>query len=123
GLGFAIPVNTAGAVAEQIIEKGYFSRPYLGIRWQAITPEISAAYRLPVEWGVYVAEVLADSPAAASGLRHGDIITRIGDISLDEEHSYINTVFNYRPGDRITIQVLRGNEQVQLEVTLGEAKN
>lgn len=123
GLGFAIPVNTAGAVAEQIIEKGYFSRPYLGIRWQAITPEISAAYRLPVEWGVYVAEVLADSPAAASGLRRGDIITRIGDISLDEEHSYINTIFNYRPGDRITIQVLRGTEQVQLEVTLGEAKN
>ena len=71
GLGFAIPINTARAVAEQIIEKGYFSRPYVGINWQAITPRIAAIYRLPADYGVYLPQLpraalparLAYSPA------------------------------------------------------------
>jgi len=79
GLGFAIPANTARAVAEQIMQKGYFSRPYMGIRWQSITPNIAAAYNLPVQWGVYVTEVTTGSPASKADLQPGDIITRIGD--------------------------------------------
>src|SRR5215207_1137331 len=50
GLGFAIPVNTAQAVAQQLIEKGYFARPYLGISFQPINPEIAANYNLPAQW-------------------------------------------------------------------------
>lgn len=103
GLGFAIPVNTARAVAEQIMQKGYFSRPYLGIRWQSITPDIAAAYNLPVQWGVYVTKVLADSPASQVGLQPGDMITRIGDISLDETHSFMNILFVYKPVDLATV--------------------
>ena len=62
GLGFAIPANTARAVAEQIIEKGYFSRPYLGIQWQLVTPRVAAVYNLPVQWGVYVTGVYQRQP-------------------------------------------------------------
>jgi serine protease Do len=122
GLGFAIPVNTAQAVAGQIIQKGYFSRPYIGIRWQSITPAISAVYNLPVDWGVYVAEVLANSPASDAGLQQGDIIVRIGDVDLDENHSYINTLFNYSPGDTITLEVNRNHKNINLQVVLGEMK-
>ena len=60
---FAIPVNTARAVAEQTIDQGYFTRPYLGIRYQSITPRIAAMYDLPVEWGGRVTTVPPGSPA------------------------------------------------------------
>lgn len=123
GLGFAIPINTAYAVAEQIIQKGYFARPYIGIRWQSINPQISALYNLPVEWGVYIAEVTSNSPASQAGLQRGDIITHIGDVTLDADHSYINTLFRFSPGETITIEFVRGNNILQTDITLGETKN
>ena len=121
GLGFAIPVNTARAVAEQIMQKGYFSRPYMGIRWQSITPYIAARFHLPVDWGAYVTDVQANSPAREAGLQPDDIIIRIGDVTIDETHSYINTLFLYKPGEQITVEVLRNGKKIQFQVTLGES--
>jgi 2-alkenal reductase len=109
GLGFAIPINTAKTVSEQILEKGFFARPFLGIRWQPITPRISRIYNLPVEWGTYISDVIPGSPANTGGLQEGDIITRIGSIGLDEDHTYINTLFTHEPGDQVTISITRGN--------------
>jgi 2-alkenal reductase len=123
GLGFAIPVNTAQAVAQQIIQKGYFARPYIGISYQPINPEIAARYDLPAKWGVYVTDVTTGSPASNAGLQQGDIITRIGDVALDETHSYVNTLFTFKPGDQITVEVIRGNAKVQVPITLGEARH
>jgi len=121
GLGFAVPVNTARAVAEQIIQKGYFSRPYMGIRFQQVTPGVAAAYNLPVQWGVYITEVSQDSPASAAGLQQGDIIFKIGDVAIDESHSYINALFTFKPGDQIVLGVMRNGEEVDLTITLGES--
>lgn len=121
GLGFAIPINTARVVAEQIIQKGYFARPYLGITWQSITPRIAYRYNLPVDYGAYVTEVWENSPASQAGIRRGDIITRIGEVTLDENHAYINTLFLHQPGEVVIIEVMRGNNRVTMEVTLGES--
>ncbi|MBI5953407.1 MAG: trypsin-like peptidase domain-containing protein [Chloroflexi bacterium] len=123
GLGFAVPVNTARAVAEQIIQKGYFSRPFMGIRFQQVTPNIAAAYNLPVQWGVYVTEVSQNSPASAAGLQQGDIIFKIGEVTLDETHSYINTLFTFKPGDQVPLGVMRDGKQVDLTITLGESSH
>lgn len=123
GLGFAIPVNTAQAVAQQIIQKGYFARPFLGISIQPINPEIAARYNLPAEWGVYVTDVVNGSPASQAGLQQGDIITKIGDVALDETHSYVNTLFMFKPGDQTTLELVRGNQKLQVQVTLGEAQH
>ena len=123
GLGFAIPVNTAQAVAQQIIEKGYFARPYLGISFQPINPDVAAIYNLPAQWGVYITRVAENSPAQQAGLQEGDIITKIGEVALDETHSYVNTIFGFQPGDQITLDVVRGNETMQVNVTLGEAQS
>ena len=122
GLGFAIPINTARIVAEQILEKGYFARPHLGIRWQSITPHIALAYNLPVQWGAFISDVLPGSPAAKSGLLEADIITHIGDVPLDEDHTYINTLFTHEPGDEISIKVLRESQELTVELTLGESR-
>jgi serine protease Do len=122
GLGFAIPINTAQAVAGQIIEKGYFARPYMGISFQPINPSIAARYNLPAEWGVYITRVVENSPASQAGLQEGDIITRLGDIPIDETHSYVNALFEYKPGDRVTLEVVRENDTMQVDITLGEAQ-
>lgn len=122
GLGFAIPINTARAVADQIIKTGFFARPYLGIRWQAITPDIASMYNLPVQWGIYVSDVVSGSPAAGAGLKQGDIITGIGSVTLDETHSYMNTLFSYKPGDKLTISIMRNSKAMQIDVTLGQTQ-
>ncbi len=123
GLGFAIPVNTAQAVAQQIIQKGYFARPYMGISFQPINPDIAANYNLPAQWGVYVTDVASGSPAGQAGIQQGDIITKINSTSLDETHSYINMLFTFKPGDQVTLEVMRGNQTTQVRVTLGEARH
>jgi len=123
GLGFAIPVSTAQVVAQQIIQKGYFARPYMGISFQPINPDIAAQYNLPAQWGVYVTKVADNSPASEAGLREGDIITKIGDVALDETHSYVNILFTFKPGDQITLEVLRDNKNTSVQITLGEAKH
>ncbi len=123
GLGFAIPVNTAKAVAEQIIQKGYVSRPYLGIRWQQVTPDAAAAYHLPAEWGVYLTQVAAGSPAAKAGMQRGDLLTRLGDVALDETHSFLNLLFQHKAGDAVEIGLMRGASKMTVTVVLGETKN
>ena len=123
GLGFAIPINTARAVADQIIQNGYVSRPYLGISWQPITPRVAAIYRLPVQYGVYITDVAANSPASKAGLQVGDIITAIDTTTLDETHAYINTLFQYSAGDTVTLTVNRNGKQVQVQATLGESSS
>lgn len=123
GLGFAIPSNTAQAVADQIIQKGYFARPYLGIQWQPISPQIADAYGLPVKWGAYISSINSNSPASQAGLKRGDIITKIGDITLDADHSYINSLFTYSPGETINLEVVRGLKTLEIQATLGETTN
>jgi serine protease Do len=122
GLGFAIPINTAQAVATQIIQKGYFSHPYLGITYQPIAPDIANAYNLPVQWGAYVSTVADGSPAGKAGVQRGDIITKVGDVAIDQDHSYLNTLYAYKPGDTVMLTVIRDGQAVQLQITLGEAK-
>ncbi len=121
GLGFAIPSNTVQAVASKIIQQGYISRPYLGIRWQWIDPSMARMYGLPVQWGVYVSRVLPGSPAEQSGVQEGDIITQIGDYPLDGGHPYANALYKYSPGDSVNLTIQRGRQQLQIKVTLAES--
>jgi serine protease Do len=123
GLGFAIPINTARVISEQLIQNGFVSRPYLGISYQPITPRVAAVYRLPVQYGVYITDIYANSPASQAGLRVGDIITAIDNTSLDDTHEYLNTLFQYSAGDAVTLTVNRNGQSSQVQVTLGESGN
>lgn len=122
GLGFAIPSNTMELIAARIISQGYFARPFLGVNFQAINPSIARRYNLPTDWGAYVTQVEAGSPAAQAGLQQGDIIVRVGDTAIDENTSYINALFEYQPGDQISITINRDGQEQSLNVTLGEAR-
>ena len=115
-------IDSVWVIAEQILDKGYVARPYLGVRWQSINPRISRIFDLPVDWGVYISDVFPSSPASMSGISEGDIVTQIGDTAIDEENTYINTLFTYEPGQEISITIIRGAQQINIDVVLGEAR-
>lgn len=121
GLGFAIPSDTVELISHQIINKGYFARPYFGVGVQNINSSIAKRYNLPVDWGGYVTEVTTGSPAAQAGLHVQDIITRIGDIDITEKTTYLNALFAYQPGDEVTIEFYRNNQEMSASVVLAEA--
>jgi S1-C subfamily serine protease len=81
-----------------------------------------SSYHLSVQWGAYVNDVSANSPASQANLQPGDIIVRIGDTTLDENHSYINTLFAYKPGETVTVEIVREGKRLQVQVTLGESQ-
>ena len=121
GLGFAIPINTASTVAQQLIQNGSITHPYLGVSFQAVSPDIANAYNLPVQWGAYVTDVAANSPASQAGLQQGDIITSLGGVALDATHDYINVLYNFKPGDQVALVYNRNGKIIHVQVTLGTA--
>lgn len=120
GLGFAIPVNTAQEVSKQLLTNGYVSRPFMGINYQAISPDVAAMYNLPVQWGIYVQNVAADSPANTAGLKKGDIIDSLNGTKLDATHQYLNMLYQLKPGDKVTLGVMRDGKEISIDITLGE---
>lgn len=122
GLGFAIPSNTARAVADQLISKGYVSRPYLGIRWQWVTPGVAARFGLPVEYGVFITDLDPQGPAAQAGLRRGDILIAIEGEAIGPDTPFINLLFRHEPGETVTLTVVRGDRRLEVQVTLGEVR-
>lgn len=120
GLGFAIPSNTARIISEQIIQKGYFARPDLGVRTVSVTPAIAARYGLPVQWGAFVSELEPGSPAAQARIEAGDIIVRIGERQVGAEMSYYNALFAYAPGETVEVEIVRGTQASIVEVQLRE---
>lgn len=120
GLGFSIPSNTVKAIVDQLISKGIVVRPYLGIRWEWLTPDVAAANGLNVSYGAYVTEVTPNSPAADSGLRQGDVLVSMDGTQFDGANPFLNQLLKHAPGDAVTLVVKRGNSELQLKVTLAE---
>jgi 2-alkenal reductase len=118
GLGFAIPSNTARQVVDQLINKGSVERPYIGISFQNITPQIAALYELKRNQGVLVREVVAGSPADKAGLKQDSIITRIDNTELNEENSLLELLMKHKVGDTIKLTVLFPGETDEREVSL-----
>jgi 2-alkenal reductase len=123
GLGFAIAANKAQAIAEQIIDKGYFSYPYLGVRYQWLTERIIQQYNLSVEGGIYLSHIQPNSPADKAGLKEGDIITQIGNQIIGQEHPFINVLYTYSPGDTTTLNLIRQNDVLEFTITFVEHPN
>ena len=120
GLGFAISANTVKAVSDQLIAQGFVSRPYLGVSWALVNPDVAQANGLAVQWGVYVKSVGDGSPAAQAGLQTGDILTAIGDTPLDGDHPFVNTLLKFSVGQEVAVKVVRGSQTLTLNVKLGE---
>lgn len=113
GLGFAIPINTSKPIVDQFIERGEFSRVYLGIRGYNVSDfEGATGITLSAENGVYIVEVVAGSVAEKADLRPGDVIVAIGEEEIETMGDLIRALYKYRPGCETTVEYIR-NEQEQ----------
>ena len=129
GIGFAIPIDIARPIMEQAVAGQELARPYLGISFVTISRQYATEHNLPVNVGAYVGAadddtgttegVKSGTPAAEAGIQDGDIITKIGDRVLDDEHPLDATLSQYSPGDVVQVTVLRGGQTITLSVTLG----
>lgn len=120
GLGFAVSANVVKAVSEQLIRAGFVARPYLGISWGVVTPQIAQYNGLATEHGIYVQSVGTNSPAEQAGLLPGDIITHMAEVPLDDTHPFINQLWTHAVGETVLLTVARGSQTLTLNVTLGE---
>jgi S1-C subfamily serine protease len=120
GLGFAVSSNTVKAVSDQLITKGFVARPYMGISWGLVTPDIAQNNGLPVQWGIYVKSVGPGSPADQAGIQSQDILTQIGDIPLNGDHPFVNTLLKFSVGQDVPVTLVRGTDTLMVTVKLGE---
>lgn len=121
GLGFAIPSNTVMEIANQLIENGSVERPYLGITYQLLSPQLAASLDLDIDDGALVQEVVPDGPSAQAGLESGDVIVSIAGEEINEDTSLQDVLFQQEPGDTVDLEVYRSATGVTetIQVTLG----
>ncbi|MEA2633182.1 MAG: hypothetical protein QOE66_3401, partial [Chloroflexota bacterium] len=130
GIGFAIPVDIAKPLLQQALAGEKLARPWIGIRYQAITPALVKEQSLPIDHGALVGSgqdatgatlpaITPDSPAAKAGIKDGDIVTSIEGMTIDTEHPLDSIITRFAPGRTVTVEVYRGGSTVTLQVTLG----
>ena len=119
GVGFAIPVNYAINIANQIIEGKTPTHAKLGVSLTNVTSQNAARFNLPVTEGAYVSQVNAGSGADEAGIKVGDIIVAFNGEKVATSTDLTLDIRKNNPGDVVTITVNRGGEQIDLEVTLG----
>jgi serine protease Do len=120
GIGFAISIDTAQPVIEEIIENGQVDRGFIGIEFIDLTPAVLQALGLDEAQGVAITEVVVDSPAEEAGLQENDIIIQIGDVAIEDSGDLSTALLEYRAGDEVEITVIRDGEEETVTLTLGE---
>jgi len=137
GIGFAIPINTAKAVLNDLVTLGRVRRPALGVRTIEITPELADEIGLPVDYGLLIIQVTPGGSADQAGLRAGseraylgntpimlggDLIVAIDDQKVENEQDLAQTMNNHRAGDSVKVSVYRGKRKMDINVSLSEAR-
>ncbi|GKZ02407.1 MULTISPECIES: serine protease HtrA [Paraclostridium] len=117
GLGFAIPINTAKPIVEQIIKDGKFEKVTLGIKGIDVkTFETTTGTDLAADEGVYIAEVVANTPAQKSGIQAGDVITKVGDTKITSMSDLNKALYKFSVGDKAKVEVNRGGKNITIDV-------
>jgi S1-C subfamily serine protease len=135
GIGFAVPVDTAKWVVKELLARGYVAYPWLGIEMQTLIPEYAKALKLPVKEGILIGRMARNGPGDQAGLKGGSVRVIVGNtrliiggdiivaadgkptVSRDELARYLRTK---RPGDEITLTIIRDEREKKINVRLGE---
>jgi len=120
GIGFAIPINLAKAIKDQLIKTGKVIRGRLGIMIQDLTPDLAKSFDLDANQGILIAQVLEDSPAESAGLKQGDVIIEFAGKKVEKVGSFRNRVSLMAPGTKEKIKVIRQGKRKTLTVTIGK---
>lgn len=120
GIGFAVPVNMARTVMEQILKSGKVTRGFLGVSIQEVTPDLAKAFNLPSAEGALVGDVSPDSPGAKAGLQKGDVITALNGQKVSDYHDLRLRISQTAPGTSVKMDVYRNGQKQQMTAALGE---
>ncbi len=119
GIGFAIPVDFAMQIAEELISTGHASHPFMGVGTATIDPNYAKQYGLPVTSGALVQSVTTGSPADKAGMKRGDVIVDISGTAIKSVEDVFTAVRSHKVGETVDVKVVRGKENLTLKVTLG----
>ncbi|MDZ7954289.1 HhoA/HhoB/HtrA family serine endopeptidase [Nostoc sp. DedQUE09] len=131
GIGFAIPIDKAKAIAAQLQRDGKVAHPYLGVQMLTLTPDLAkqnntdpnSPIQIPEINGVFVMRVVPNSPAASAGIRRGDVILQVDGKAITSAEQLQNVVEDSRLGQVLQVKVQRGNKTEQLSVRTAELQN
>ncbi|MFN6518779.1 MAG: HhoA/HhoB/HtrA family serine endopeptidase [Nostoc sp. CreGUA01] len=131
GIGFAIPIDKAKAIASALQRDGKVAHPYLGVQMITLTPELAkqnntdpnSPIQIPEVNGVFVMQVVPNSPAASAGIRRGDVIVQVDGKPITSAEQLQNLVEDSRLGQVLQVKVQRGNQTQQISVRTGELQN
>ncbi len=124
GLGFAIPINLAKNVSEQLLKNGQVIHPYLGVQLISLNPKIAKEYnedpnslvKLPERSGALIQSVIPNSPAEKAGLKRGDLVIAAENISIKEPKALLDEVEKAQIGKVFLLNVLRDNKEIQINI-------
>ena len=120
GIGFAIPVNLARGVKNELIEHGRVIRGYLGIEPQNVTPELAESFGLDEPRGVLVVRVTEDSPAQEVDLEPGDVILRVNGEPVTDQYDLLNKIAGLTPGNRAELTLFRDGEEHRVSPVISQ---
>jgi serine protease Do len=130
GIGFAIAIDTAKPIADQLVTLGRAIHPYIGISYAPVSSALASQIGIQTGnrtsrsatdlAGIVIGQVMPGSPAASAGLRQRDVVTAIDGKQLEDESSLAQIINKKKPGDTITMSVVRANQTTEVKVTLGE---
>lgn len=120
GIGFAIPINMARSIIDQLTQHGEVVRGWLGVAIQSLTREMAEYYGLEDTRGVLVTEVFADDPAAQAGIQPQDIILKVNDREVETSRDLTRLIADIQVGETITIEALREGQKRTFEVTIAK---
>lgn len=131
GIGFAIPINKAKNIKDQLARGEKITHPYLGVQMTTLTPELArqnngdpnAVFNVPEVNGVIVVRVLPNTPAAKAGIRRGDVITQINEQAVTTAEQLQALVETSKLGQSLQVKLLRGEQTKQLQVRTGELQD
>jgi serine protease Do len=120
GVGFAIPINMARNVMDQIVEHGKVIRGYLGVSIQDVDPDMAKAFGLPHGGGALIGDVSPDTPAAKAGMQRGDVVLELNGQPVNGSDELSVRVSQMAPGSVAPLKIFRNGESKDMDVTLGE---
>jgi S1-C subfamily serine protease len=131
GIGFAIPIDKAKAIASVLQRNGKVAHPYLGVQMLTLTPDLAkqnntdpnSGIQIPEVNGVFVIQVIPNSPAASAGIRRGDVILQVDSQPITSAEQLQNFVEDSQLGQVLKVKVQRGNQTQQLSVRTAELQN
>jgi len=120
GIGFAIPINMALSIKDQLMDIGHVVRGYLGVYIQPLTPSLAESFGLETTQGILVSDVTEGSAAETAGLEQGDVILELDGRAVESVGGFRNAVASHPPGSRIELIVQRDGRRKTIEAVTGE---